>query len=482
MLFYGSPQEDAKILFEYANNLATRGLITYSQFSYPIEGATDFLWMVLISIFSKFNFDEYIAALIITTLSITFFLRNFSSNYEKSIFLIVLIFTPFFYSSLVGFSTISFSLFFAYLVFQIHKNYSERNFILILIFCLIRPDGVFWSIGIVLIIFLKNFKELGFKKIFRDFSIYLVLPGLIYFSWRFWYFNELLPLPFYVKSIGEKDFGIFFSTSISQLLLVFIPVVFSTAYYVFTCRLKSYKGESSFFRKAIYKILENRKELLMLLALFLIPVLIFPQFRLDQNIGNRFFAPAFFGFLIFIKIFFNIRTMLIYALLSILIMSKNTLLTIEGSINTQNPLEPLNQAISSSDAFTLTSEAGIFAYKTNLKVHDSWGLNTPKYAKELVNFNLLNEQEYDIVILPGFEIKSLVNAVDDSYVKNLSRTFSNHMLIVANYLFQKNYELYSLPFNTNEITLIGINSSSNKYSDLKQRINKLSNIKKINLN
>ena len=174
--------------------------------------------------------------------------------------------------------------------------------------------------------------------------------------------------------------------------------------------------------------------------------------------------------------------MLIYALLSILIMSKNTLLTIEGSINTQNPLEPLNQAISSSDAFTLTSEAGIFAYKTNLKVHDSWGLNTPKYAKELVNFNLLNEQEYDIVILPGFEIKSLVNAVDDSYVKNLSRTFSNHMLIVANYLFQKNYELYSLPFNTNEITLIGVNSSSNKYSDLKQRINKLSNIKKINLN
>ena len=50
---YVVPAEDAVILYEYAKNLAQTGLITYGGASVPIEGATDFLWMVVIAFFKS---------------------------------------------------------------------------------------------------------------------------------------------------------------------------------------------------------------------------------------------------------------------------------------------------------------------------------------------------------------------------------------------------------------------------------------------
>ena len=52
---YVVPAEDAVILYEYAKNLAQTGLITYGVASVPIEGATDFLWMVVIAFIAEKN-------------------------------------------------------------------------------------------------------------------------------------------------------------------------------------------------------------------------------------------------------------------------------------------------------------------------------------------------------------------------------------------------------------------------------------------
>ena len=64
--FYSYPQEDALILYRYSSNLAETGQIVFNPNGIRTEGATDFLWMILLGILiylvliSKFKiFDDY---------------------------------------------------------------------------------------------------------------------------------------------------------------------------------------------------------------------------------------------------------------------------------------------------------------------------------------------------------------------------------------------------------------------------------------
>lgn len=69
---YVVPAEDAVILYEYAKNFAQSGLITYGGASHPIEGATDFLWMVVIAFFKVLGINEFGTALFINFLCLAF--------------------------------------------------------------------------------------------------------------------------------------------------------------------------------------------------------------------------------------------------------------------------------------------------------------------------------------------------------------------------------------------------------------------------
>ncbi len=69
-LLFIHPAEDAVILYEYSNTLANTGVISYGNIGTPIEGATDFLWMVAISLFHFVGINEYTASLMITSLSL----------------------------------------------------------------------------------------------------------------------------------------------------------------------------------------------------------------------------------------------------------------------------------------------------------------------------------------------------------------------------------------------------------------------------
>ena len=49
------PNEDALILYRYAENFSETGIISYNLNSERAEGATDFLWMIILSIFVFLN-------------------------------------------------------------------------------------------------------------------------------------------------------------------------------------------------------------------------------------------------------------------------------------------------------------------------------------------------------------------------------------------------------------------------------------------
>jgi hypothetical protein len=57
--FFTIPGEDSVILYEYAKNLAEKGVITYANAGSPIEGATDFLWMLFIAFMKVLGVDEF---------------------------------------------------------------------------------------------------------------------------------------------------------------------------------------------------------------------------------------------------------------------------------------------------------------------------------------------------------------------------------------------------------------------------------------
>ena len=101
------PHEDAAITLDIAKNLSERNIFTYGNSNIPIEGSVDFLWVIIISFFTKLGFDSYHVALLITLK----FVRSFEDFLKKAIFKkkgIIFYFNlhflnPFIWSGIAGF-------------------------------------------------------------------------------------------------------------------------------------------------------------------------------------------------------------------------------------------------------------------------------------------------------------------------------------------------------------------------------------------
>ena len=68
--YYSYPQEDALILFRYANNLAESGMITFNLYGELAEGGTDFLWLVILAIFKSLGIDTFVSTIIFSSISL----------------------------------------------------------------------------------------------------------------------------------------------------------------------------------------------------------------------------------------------------------------------------------------------------------------------------------------------------------------------------------------------------------------------------
>ena len=76
------PAEDATILYRYSENLAETGVISYNFNGSPTEGATDFLWMILLSVFYFIGFDTYFASILINLISLYFIIKLIENFYS----------------------------------------------------------------------------------------------------------------------------------------------------------------------------------------------------------------------------------------------------------------------------------------------------------------------------------------------------------------------------------------------------------------
>lgn len=213
------PQEDAAMLLRYAGHLAQGHGIVWNVGEAPVDGATDFLFMVMVAGLSKFGLRLEVASLLLTFTAhlLTVFLvyrmlmRQSNNNvWAASFSALVVMMGPAFSYIEAGFGTTVFALAglwtFLFFLQMLQHGFAQKAAIgfAVASLCtgLIRPEGVLLSFGMLSALVVKLESE-DRKALLLRYGIFMGIPGALYFGWHWFYFGYPLPNPFYVKGGGR---------------------------------------------------------------------------------------------------------------------------------------------------------------------------------------------------------------------------------------------------------------------------------------
>jgi len=432
------PAEDALILFRYSQNLAETGVISYNPGKEPAEGATDFLWMVLLAIGTWLGatpFEVSIALNWVGTLVGMLVMYQISrGNLPLLAWLWItwLLFTQI-WAALQGFSV----MFWGGLLWICAWTYWENKYkwliVISFLTVLTRPDGLIVVAPLILVSAWQN------RDQWREFVVYLLLgaiiPGCAYFIWRYNYFGELLPLPFYVKTSYEKVLGIFELKSIKYI-----------AQY-----LTRYVSPLIIGILIIFRIIQPRKRLRyvgIIIGFIVLPSLFYPAITLDQNIANRYVMAIPVGGMFLMGVNWRLHRWVPQLAMLFLILNAiyapiylaRTLKNSQASLNRQQLAVALNQIKSQKLA---TTEAGRLPYYSEWETFDIWGLNTPATAHRIVISRDLISFDPDLILLNAGEIgfEALYTGINLPYRK--TRTWDNVNFNVLKFVHEsENYKIF----------------------------------------
>lgn len=438
-----SPAEDAAILFQYSENFSETGIISYNKNGIRAEGATDFLWMILLGLFHFIGLDVYLSTGILSMASllgtsyILFKLSNFK-NISVYLFLtLVLLFFPTTPSAIVGFSTLFFGFFISLTTFFYIKKDYQKLFLSGLILCLVRPDGIVFCLPLFMHTLVSN--RNSFKALFLKLLLYFIIPGTLYFIWRWNYFGHFLPLPFYVKSNFERFLGIFeLGSLITNIKMVFIYLLPSILMILFSIRSK----------KAPRKIAP------MFILIILIPFVFYSSMSLMQNVSNRFQYPMMLCVLLLLLLVIkslnlNKRMMRNFILIQILFLMPAMLnfstIIFMGTNNIASLSKDLNKI--TNKGRMLITEAGKLSYYSKWYAEDAWGLNTPKYSKRLITPVDVETSNFDLIVVHASGENYEPITKREEIISHSKRTWNNMTDNIFKGINPSKYTLYMVPFS-----------------------------------
>ncbi len=413
------PAEDAVILYDYSKNLIASGVITYGHHTTPIEGATDFLWMMAVSVMARTGLSEFGATLVLNFAAAGLLAALFRDTRDRWILAVALLVTPFLYASLSGFSAITFSAVFV-LAISLTLNDSVYVYPCVLVLCLIRPDGAVWGAGCVLYRLTSAVQASRSRSNeTRWLLLTLIVPGLGYFFWRAWYFSEWLPLPFLVKSTANRSALLFRSLSVETCLLVAAPAAF------------------------VAIAVARRADVKALLVFFALPMAFYATLWLEQNIGNRFMAPMFFGVLYLFCRQSGHRAALAFVAASVFLNADYTSKTVLALIDSHRETVPrIAQELRPFHGRMLVTEAGRLAYYTDWLVEDSWGLNTPRFAHAPISYDDIAAGQYDLVV--AHCDLTMLDAEPD-FTRVAARSWANQCRAITSFVTAQHYTVLLTP-------------------------------------
>ena len=127
-LSFNGFHEDSYILFNYSENLSNHGVISYYPDGPPAEGATDFLWMILLSFMYLIEIPTFLSVSILNSLGtfiisyvLVFFLRDKLNKKTLIILSTFWLVSLGVISSFSGFSTIFYNCWFECHIFFFNK-------------------------------------------------------------------------------------------------------------------------------------------------------------------------------------------------------------------------------------------------------------------------------------------------------------------------------------------------------------------------
>ena len=456
------PAEDATILFRYSENLANTGVISYNLNGQPAEGATDFLWMLILSAFYLIGFDTYFVSIIINLISLYFIIKLIQRHYSLSKLDFYLLFFFHFtltqtYAAIAGFSVLFVELILVLVILNFLKQKIFSTLLFSFIGCLVRPDFILFIIIPNLINLIKNFNIETIKL-----YIYFFLLGCIYFFLRFKYFDSLFPLPFYIKNqwniLNNLEWG-------RQIIILFPSVLF----YVHI--------------KKIFK-----QSIIVIISIIFLATSYYTNQILYQNIGYRFYF--YFPILTILILYeiqnesYNLKKILrniiffisIFSLIinfsqnfnSLSFWTKN-----EDIYSISNELKKINEK---KKLFMATTEAGLLPYYSTIDTIDLFGLNTKKFAKKPADGGIFKDNNFDLIVINasalGKNCKELKDRIKDvQSMQNKEANRSDNWSIFSKKLLSgidvKKYDAYFLKYPQN----IFINKTSKAYVEISNIIN-----------
>jgi hypothetical protein len=373
------PAEDAVILYQYSYNLAHHSAITYYAGGPHAEGATDFAWMVLVAFAVRLGIEPFAFSCVVSAgalLGVACVLVRLAGMRLSAVRVLAVCgaaaMVPQMVAAGAGFAVLIDALLLSMLALAVMRKRVLWACVLGFVFCLFRPDGVVFAAPLLggLLVDVENRRR-------RLVTIVLcfLLPGMLYFAWRSWYFGALFPLPFLVKSDVHRTLGVLvphsMETSFKYLLFdaaLLVPAWWQKPWPVGRWRL--------------------------VVGLVIVPTLFYWAMRLDQNVGDRFFfyLPL-------------AAALLIAASWETLAEDRRRMVLCEGLVAWLLVLfAPLSREVrtfrdyqfqdvdaiakslgqSSSRGSLLSAEAGFLAYESGWVAYDAWGLNTERFARKLI--------------------------------------------------------------------------------------------------
>ena len=457
------PHEDASILFRYSENFADTGIISYNINGSKTEGATDFLWMVLLSIFYFFGINTFFASIFVNLLSLYFIAKLIKNYYSLTKFeFYILIFFHLSltqtYASIGGFSVLFVELILVLLIINFLKENVFQTLLFSFIGCLVRPDFILFIIIPNIINLLNNFN----LKTIKLFSLFIFL-GIFYFYLRYTYFDFFLPLPFYIKN----QWNILNNLEWGRQVIILSPALF----------ILFFTNFKNLFKKSILSIL----------AILFLTTSYYTNQILYQNVGYRFYfyfailtifliyeiqsgiiKQKFLGrnLLIFIAIF---STIINYSQKynSLSLFSKNDEIYLLSK-----ELKKINEKKKISLA---TTEAGLIPYYSKINTIDLFGLNTKDFAKSPADGSFLLKNNFDIIVINTSQTGNNCNSLNRILVeaKNLENKISNRddnwdifTLKLLSGIEIAKYDAYFFSYPTN----IFVNKNSKAYYEISKII------------
>ena len=210
---YSFTQDDAYISYRYVKNFLNGDGLTFNP-GEPVEGYTNLFFILLLSLLGRFGIDIIIASKVIGVASgvaiilLSFFWTRKMPGFENETILpltvpfLLIANGAFAYWTISGMETVLFA---ALVLFGLYLA-SNKNLMFIPIYAiatLTRPEaGLIFLVILAFMIYAKAFRIKDALKYLALFAIFII-PQFIF---RIFYYNDILPNPFYAKTGSSVEY------------------------------------------------------------------------------------------------------------------------------------------------------------------------------------------------------------------------------------------------------------------------------------